>query len=371
MNTNTSQPERNYSFPPLVSMEEIENRLKMIFPEEFPDRGILVGKMAVRVIFVFLYGGFIEGQGRFLRPSFVYFFTEEQSRKTTDDERSQWLQDAPKSGFRPPGERWYADTSREPIRDDLMRNQLLRLGIMQKLPGYATTASTPINYLSIDFAALFHPELSGPELSEAINLWRQHHLDQATLQRMALRAQGIQAKNDELLIEMPDKTRIRISSGPSAIIIKGLIEDFAIRHLDNPAVLWLSASDKKSYPQFVALSESVGLKFDLNAELPDLILADLGDNVNFLFCEAVATDGAVTNDRKDSILRLIKSSDIPESAVHFMSAFEDRSSSAFRKNFSKLALDTLVWFRTEPDLLVILSTANLEELDPNLSQYKH
>lgn len=42
---------------------------------------------------------------------------------------------ANKPGFRPAGERWYADTSRESIRDDLTRNQLLAQGIMQKLPG--------------------------------------------------------------------------------------------------------------------------------------------------------------------------------------------------------------------------------------------
>jgi hypothetical protein len=47
----------------------------------------------------------------------------------------------------------------------------------------------------------------------------------------------------------------------------------------------------------------------------------------------------------------------PPDAVEFLTAFEDRGAPAFRKNFSHLAVDSLVWFRTEPDLLVILSTA--------------
>ncbi len=362
--TKPKLPLSSAPLPALSSVENVQKRLEIIFPETMPDRGILVGIMAARVVFVFLYGGFIEGHGRYLRPSHVYFFTKEQAEKSSDAERNSWLSVATLPGNRPEGERWYADTSKEPIRDDLMRNRLLPLGIMHKRTGEATTASTPINFISADFAALFDPELTDEEVKIRSNTWREEHLDQATLQRMALRAKGIQAKDGDVLIEMPDGTRIRISGGPSSPILKGLIEDYATKHLQRPAVLWLSASDKKAYPQFVELSESVGLKFDLNSELPDLILADMGKPVQFQFCEVVASDGAVTESRKKALLMLVQASNIPESAVNFLSAFEDRESPAFRKNFSQLAIDTLVWFRTEPDLLVILSMANRSELDP-------
>jgi len=363
--TEQQLPPFSSPLPELLSVEEVRNRLEIIFPEIIPDRNILVGIMAARVIFVFLYGGFIEGYGRYLRPSYIYFFTEEQAKKTSDADRNLWLSVAARPGNRPAGERWYADTSRESIRDDLMRNQLLRLGIVQKLPGYATTSSSPINWLSSEFAALFDPSLVEVSLGKAALQWRLKHLDPAILQRMALRAQGVQARDGDVLIDMPDGTRIRVSAGPSSNIIKGLIEDFTARHMENPTVLWISASDKKAYPQFIALSESVGLKFNLNSELPDLILADMGTPVRFLLCEVVATDGAVTEMRKQALLALVRSSNIPEKSVQFVSAFEDRESAAFRKNFSQLAVDTLVWFRTEPELLLILSTTNKKELDPN------
>jgi hypothetical protein len=352
--------------PGLVSLEEVQRRLDLIFPLAFPDRGILVGVMASRVIYIFLYGGFLEGSGRFLRPSNIYHFTIEQSEKRSETERLTWLATANKPGNRPAGTRWYADNSREPIRDDLMRNQLLRLGIMHKRQGFPTTASTPINCLSLDFAYLFDPTLEGEELAAAVEKWRKKHLDQATLQRMALRAQGIAAKEGDVFINMPDETRIRISAGPSSNIVKGLIEDFAARHLQKPSVLWISASDQKTYPQFVQMAASVGLKFHPSKELPDIIFADLADKTKFLFCEVVATDGAVTETRKKALLELIEVSDVPAEAVNFLTAFEDRQSSAFRKNFSQLALDSLVWFRTEPDLLVILSTANKAALDPEI-----
>lgn len=99
----------------------------------------------------------------------------------------------------------------------------------------------------------------------------------------------------------------------------------------------------------------VGLKFQPNAELPDLILADLGDPVRFVFCEIVATDGAVTEARKADLLKIIRASNVPEARVEFLTAFEDREAGPFRKNFGALAGDGMAWFRTEPELLVRLT----------------
>ncbi|MCW5591734.1 MAG: hypothetical protein KIS74_06535 [Burkholderiales bacterium] len=359
------EPKSSYSgaLPALPSVREIQRRLGIIFPETFPDRTLLVGTMAARVVFVFLYGGCVEGADRYLRPSHIYLFTDGQSKKTSESARREWISLATRPGFRPAGKRWYADTSREPIRDDLMRNQFLkRLGVMHKKPGAAITASTPINYLDAEFAALFAPSLSGRALEGRVARWRERHLDAAILQRMALRGEGLQKGVSDVFVEMPDETRIRIASGPSALIVKGLIEEFAQRHLANPAVLWLSASDKKSYPQFVELAAKVGLRFDLSAELPDLILADLSDPPKFFLCEVVATDGAVTEERRRDLLHLVGESSIPESAVRFLTAFEEREATAFRKNFSALAINSLVWFRTEPDLLVALDSADRHRL---------
>lgn len=340
----------------LVPLKAVQERLDQIFPQAFPDRRILVGTMATRVVYVFLYGDFIEGSGRYLRPSHVYFFTGEQAKKTSQSERAEWCRDAGKPGFRPPGKRWYADNSRESIRDDLMRNTMLRLGIAHKQPGVAVTSSRPIWYLDNSFAALFQPLLKGKSLDQAIAKWRESALDVGTLQRMALRAGGIQKKAGDVFIEMPDGARLRISAGPSSLIAKDVIEQYAQKHLKAPAVLWLSASDKKSYPQFVELAATVGLRFDLNAELPDVILADMTRPVKFVFCEVVATDGPVTEVRRKALIQLIERSRIPLSHVTFVTAYEDRDAAPFKKNFSQLAYNSYVWFRTEPDLLVHLSS---------------
>lgn len=350
------------ALPALLTVAEIQERLGQIFPASFPDRNLLVGVMAARVIFVFLYGGFVEGSDRYLRPSYIYLFTEEQSEKTTDFERLAWGVEANRSGFRPDGKRWYADTSREPIRDDLIRNQLVRLGIVNKLAGQAPTSSKPIYYLSASFAALFFGRIGESQIED----WRENNLDNASLQRMLLRAEGIHAKVGDVFVDMPDGQRIRLTAGLSSLIAKGLIEEFAKLHLVAPAVLWLSASDKKSDPEFKSRAAAVGLNFDLSGDLPDLVLVDTAVSGRFIFCEIVATDGAVTAKRREALLELVRASNIPESEIRFLSAFDDRQSSAFKKNVSQLAVDSWVWFRTEPHLLVILTTNSKASRDERI-----
>jgi BsuBI/PstI restriction endonuclease domain/BsuBI/PstI restriction endonuclease HTH domain len=345
------------SLPPLVSVDDVQRRLEALFPDAFPDRSILVGRMAAHVVFVFLYGGFIEHSGRLLRPSVVYFFTAEQARKIQSADRLAWLASAFKPGYRPTGKRWYADNSRESIRDDLMRSRLLVMGIIGRKEGVATTSSAPVYFLRAAFAALFDPALSGAALLTAIDTWRATHLASSTLKRMALKAQGALARQGDVLIEMPDGTRMRVSAGPSSPILQAMVEEFAPRWLQKPVVLWISASDRKTHPQFVQLAASVGLAFYTSNELPDLILADLADPVRFLFCEIVATDGPVTAERKAALTAIASRSGIDPEQLHFVTAFQDREAAAFRKTFSRIAPDSDVWFSTEPDLIVELRKA--------------
>ncbi len=345
------------ALPNLMPVAEIKARLETVFPSEFPDRALLVGDMAARVVFVFLYGGFIGGSERFLRPSFIYLFTDEQASLIASVERVAWLILAAKPGFRPLGVRWYADNSRESIRDDLLRNRLWPMGIVGRRSDVATTSSVPVWNLAPAFAGLFDTELQGEGLLQAITSWRDSHLNANTLNQMRLRAAGLGAQVGDVLIDMPDHTRVRVAAGASSLILKAIIEEFAPSYLSSPAVLWISGSDKKVWPQLEKAAASVGLRFSAGNELPDLILADLAQDapVRLVFCEVVATDGPVTQARKDALMKIVGRTDIPESAIEFLSAFEDRSAGPFRKTFGSLAREGIVWFRSEPDLLVRLS----------------
>ncbi|WP_256378598.1 BsuBI/PstI family type II restriction endonuclease [Nordella sp. HKS 07] len=63
-------------------------------------------------------------------------------------------------------------------------------------------------------------------------------------------------------------------------------------------VLWLSESGNKVVIRGDAIASATGLRIEADKNLPDLILADLGDKEPLiLFVEVVATDGAITDRR--------------------------------------------------------------------------
>lgn len=345
--------------PKLPLLSEVAARLSIIFPETFPDRSILVGEMAARFIFVSLYGGFINGRGQYLRPSTVINFSMEQAARVTDAERQDWMASCQTPGFVPFGKPWYAPNSRETLRDDLIRNRAIPMGLVSKREGVAVTSPAPIYSLSAPFAALLNPDLLGEELDEAIVAWQDRYLDKMTLKRAALLASGVKAKAGAVIINLPmaDKT-LRLGSGEAAAITKAVCEDMSVRMFAHPVVIHVSHSDKKMFNELSGEAAAIGLKIDLSSELPDIVIADIGNahGMTLCFVEVVHSDGPITEIRRLALLKIAADADIAPEHVRMVTAFNDRSSPAFKKRFSELARNSAVWFRTEPDMLFGLDT---------------
>ena len=314
-------------------------------------------EMTAKTVFVFLYGGMVEGANCYLRPSHIYFFTGEQAQLIGDDNRLLWLSNSRKPGFRPEGARWYADTTKEPIRDDTIRFGLMHVGAAGKLPGYAVTSSVPTYFLKSDFAAIFNPDLDEPAQDAAIAAWQKKHLTTAARARMALLAAGKVKSDDEVLVNCPDGTVAKLSSGPSSIISKAVVEQFASNFLGRPSLLWLSESRAKIRYQDEKAAKALGLDIDQSKILPDIILANVGESgedTHLVFVEVVASDGPMNQARRDALLQYIMQSGFPEEQCLFGTAFEDRAHSAFKKCLPELAWGTFAWFRSEPDCLLWL-----------------
>lgn len=346
------------SLPSLLSIPDIQVRLASIFPEGLEMRGALTREMAAKTIWVFMYGGMIEGESRRLRPSHVYFYTEDQAALTKDEERLAWVVNSNRPGFRPAGKRWYADTTREPIRDETIRNGFVDIGAVGKIPGVATTSSTPIYYLKADFAALFDPGLTGDALAAAIASWQEKHLSPAARARMALIAAGKVKRTDEVAVNCPDGTVAKLAPGPSSLISKGVVEEFSQNFLGAAALLWMSESGAKVRYHDDEAAKALGLNIDASKALPDIILANVGesgDDTALVFIEVVASDGPMTQTRKDALLSYVKASKFPEDQCYFGTAFEDRAAGAFKKALPTLAWGSFVWFRSEPSRLLWLS----------------
>jgi len=345
------------SLPPLLPIPAIQARLQEIFPAGLEMRLNLTREMAAKTVYVFLYGGMVDGLGRALRPSHVYFFTADQGENTTEEARLAWLKDSIKPGFRPEGKRWYADTTREPIRDETIRYGLLDIGAVGKTPGIPTTSSAPIYFLKEDFAALFDPALTGTAYATAVDAWQKKHLTPAARARMALLAAGKVKKTDEVEVKCPDGTVAKLSPGPSSDISKAVVEEFAPKFLQTPVLLWLSESGAKVRHQDLAVAKALKLNIDAATVLPDIILANLGesgDDTAIIFIEVVASDGPMNESRKAQLLDYVTASKFPVNQCYFGTAFLDRADGAFRKALPQLAWGTFAWFRSEPERLMVL-----------------
>jgi hypothetical protein len=301
-----------------------------------------------------LYIGAIEGSDRYLAPKHVYRMTDQQARQADIDTRLDYGERALKPGFHAPGERWYADNTREPIRDETLREGLVAVGAVHQRKDLPTTSSRPRYALKPDFAALFDPSLTGDDLESALADWRENNLSKGALTRIAIRQSGATASRDGVMVRFPNGETRQLAPGPSSFISQAVIEAFAPNFLVDPAVLWLSESGNKVVTRDDDLASSIGITIEADRNLPDIILADLGDDEPLIiFVEVVATDGPVSERRKAALLELTDKAGFPRNQVAFLTAYADRSAGAFKKTVGNLAWGSFAWFASEPKNLVV------------------
>jgi hypothetical protein len=338
---------------PLPNVKEIQERLETIFPQGIADRQYVVRETAAKIIFVMLYIDAIEGNGIWLSPKQVYKMTDQQSAMQDEESRGKYRVECMRPGFRPTGKRWYADNSREQIRDESLKNGLIPKGavvVNEKIP---TTSSRGRYALRKHFADLFLLQDSSEFKKEALK-WQERYLSPAELARVRIMQERHLAEG-AVQVTLPNgETRI-MHAGPSSLITKAVIEEFAERFLYKPAVLWISESGNKVVIQDDKLLRDLGLSIDQQRILPDLVLSDIGrERILLVFVEVVATDGPVTEERKEELLKITDAAGFDRKQVAFVSAFEHRDAFPLRRRFSAIAVDSVVWCMSEPDLLVWL-----------------
>jgi hypothetical protein len=166
---------------------------------------------------------------------------------------------------------------------------------------------------------------------------------------------GAAARESGVLVVFPSGETRQLAPGPSSLIARDVVEVFARRFLGNPAVLWLSESGNKVVLRDDRIANAIGLRIEADRNLPDLILADLGPSEPVLvFVEVVATDGAVTPRRQSAIYALTDAAGFSRNQVAFLTAYQDRESSGFKRTVAQLAWNSFAWFVSEPDNLIAL-----------------
>lgn len=339
--------------PPYAPKALVAERLPLIFPEGTPNRNYCIRDLAASAVFTMLYIGAIEGGDTYLGPKHVYLMTDAIASQSGSEARRTYAADAMKPGYRPPGTRWYADNTREPIRDETLREGLVAIGAAFSRNDLPTTSSKPRYTLKADLAALFDPDLTGDALDQQIADWRKQNLNKEVLARIAIRRRGAAASKDGVLVTFPNEETRRLVPGPSSIVSKAVIEEFARMFLADPAVLWLSESGNKVVARDEEIARLIGLHIEADKNLPDIILVDLaGDKPLLVFVEVVATDGPMTERRRDALHALTDRAGFDRRHVAFVTAYADRDTAAFKKTVPSLAWGSFAWFMSEPDKLI-------------------
>lgn len=341
--------------PPLLPLPDIHERLQTIFPEGTANRNYVTREIAAKTVFVMLYIGAVEGEDCWLRPDQVTRMTDAQAVLAEDSSRDAWLGESMRPAAGDIEGRWYAANTREPIRDETLREGLVRMGAVKEREGLATTSPSPRYALAEDFAGLFDPGLTGEALQAAIREWQTAHLSSGALARVAIMRRGAVAREGRVLVTFPSGETRHMEPGPSSVISKAVVEDFAPRFLEQPCVIWLSESRNQVVARDDRLAKEIGLTIQPDRNLPDLILVDLGPAEPLLvFVEVVATAGPVSEARQTALMVIATEAGFTEDQVAFVTAYADRDEAAFKGSVSELAWRSFAWFMSEPEHIMVL-----------------
>jgi hypothetical protein len=343
----------------LIPWQEVHARLPVVFPEGTPDRGYLVREATAKTIFVALYVGAIAGADTWIAPRHVVRMSDTQAAQQSDDARANYYAVMSGANSPSPDGRWYAENTREPLRDEVIRNGLVPVNAVVERAGVPTTSPKGRYALQADFAALFRPGLAGAGLETAAAEWRKRNLSPAALARAALVRASASTSSANITVQCPGGPSVILPPGPSPLITKAVAEVFAPAFLGTPRVAWISDSGSKTVFRDAPLEKALGISLDAATLLPDVVLVDLdppgrAGEVLIVFVEVVASDGPVTEQRQRALLDLIASAPRryrPEDAA-FVTAYMDRGADPARRTMPALAWRSFAWFVSEPDKLV-------------------
>lgn len=349
------------SLPAFPDWRVVHERLRLIFPEGTPERQYLVREATARTVFVALYVGAIDGADRWIAPRHVVRMSDAQAGQRDEADRIAYYEAMSRAKAPSPPGRWYAENTREPLRDEVIRQGLVPANAMIERRGLPTTSPLGRYALRQEFAALFDPGLREAALPAAVEAWRLKNLSPAALARAALTRTSAATHSGNISIQFPSGPSIMLPPGPSQQIMKAVIEVFAPAFLGDPRVAWVSDSATKRPYRDAPLEHALQIKLDAAALLPDLVLVDLAPpgrsgGILLVFVEVVASDGPVTEQRKQALLQMIGSSKrrYPPEDAAFVTAYLDRAAAPARRTLPSLAWRSFAWFASEPGKLLQL-----------------
>lgn len=348
------------TLPALPTRSEVETLLRSILPLDATGHQTSYAVMS-SVVWVALYTGAI-GRARYIRPTMVCWMRDEIAQDQSTITRNRYWSAASRSSRKLreafPAEvahdPWYADNTREVIRDDILRYALWSVGAVLRDESVPTTSPQPVWTLESEFAALFQPSLTGAELDPLIRDWQTSHLSEVVYGRLRL-VQARHTSLHEIQAVLPSGACRSLGAGLSSQIVKGVVEKLLPLLLQQPRVLAISESRSHILPEDARRLSELGLVLRSDLVLPDIVATDLNDKSLWLI-EVVATDGLIDELRRSDLTNWVTGCGWDPAKTKFATAFVSRTAQSFRKNVARLAHNSVVWFLDEPQLLLRLNS---------------
>jgi BsuBI/PstI restriction endonuclease len=349
------------TFRPVLPRAECEQRLRLIFPRlafDHAHANPLGGAAIATMLYV---DAVVPDEGPtddavWVRPSTCLWMQDDVLVHDEPQERVAWRTAALRTkkhlvelleSWGLEHHPWYADTTREPLRDETFP-AWLEHGATRDRPGEAKNSPRPIWALTARFADLFNPALVGDALVNETEAWRESHMKPGALMRIQA-LQERERKAHAVLINLPDGQTRSLEPGEASRILKGVLESWAPVRLFDPVVLSISQPGDKVYVGDVATLTRLGITINASELLPDAVIVDIGSSPpQFWIVEAVASDGPITEDRRNQLIRWAEDHHIPREECRFLSAFISRHNHAARRRLKDLAVDTYAWYADEP-----------------------
>lgn len=343
-----------------ASISDIRSRLTLLFPEGVEGRSFLVRELSAKTVATFLFlqavGDPDDAEVRRLRPSMVTWMDDAALARAGDPAFvDQWHRAATQGQaqleafLRSEGhewDRWYAENSRESIRDEVIRPLAATYGAVLRKSGVATTAAVPALTLASDFAAVFEGGVREDEIEHRAEAWKSAHL--GAVARARLGALRRLAGEDSVVIEMPGRGQRQLPAGVASDVTRDVVEVLAPQLLRQPFVLAICHSRDPVAADDQRELEAVGLALDPALALPDVLLIDATDGTIWLV-EVVATAGEVNSRRRAELVEWATRRGVDADKIRFATAYRSRTDQAFRRTIGDLAWDSYVWFADEPD----------------------
>ncbi|MGH7061241.1 MAG: hypothetical protein ACREFH_12700 [Stellaceae bacterium] len=145
------------------------------------------------------------------------------NRTAVGEARRTYIAAVQKRGSALPAHHWFQDNTREPIRDETLRDGLVNVGAVITLSGIPTTSSRGRYALQTAFATLFSPALTAEQLELAITAWQQRYLSPGALARVRLRQRSAINAQSKVLVTLPNGEARQMEAGPSSVITKAVV----------------------------------------------------------------------------------------------------------------------------------------------------